>query len=150
MLFRKSEHILENQVIFFFKCLKSESQLNHRAWCRFYFHWPLSHFKSPHFNKLVKCKAIILFLWKNLTFHVNSGYVHQIWTVFCVSGLFRFFQDYCFVPAFKIAPCVLGCDHPFDVFCRYVLAAVLKEARAVVGAMIIGRVWKRGTIFKAF
>lgn len=60
------------------------------------------------------------------------------------------FQDFCFVPAFQIAPCVLGCDHPFDVFCRYVLAAVLKEARAVVGVMIIGRVWKRGTIFKTF
>lgn len=60
------------------------------------------------------------------------------------------FQDFCFVLAFKIAPCVLGCDHPFDVFYRYVLAAVLKEARAVVGVMIIGRVWKRGTISKTF
>lgn len=35
-------------------------------------------------------------------------------------------------------------------FCRFVSAAVLKEARAAVGAMITGRAWRRGTGLQNF
>lgn len=35
-------------------------------------------------------------------------------------------------------------------FCRFVSAAVLKEARAAVGVMITGRAWRRGTGLQNF
>lgn len=140
LLFRKPEHILENQVIFFFYVSVWESSQITELDAAFtssdpspvFVNWILSHHPSLED-----------------TSHVTSGYIHQIWAVFCVPGQFRF-AGFLLVCALRMAAGAPGCSHACDVFCRSVSAAVLREARAAVGATITGRAWRRGTVLKAF
>lgn len=125
---------------FLFLCLSLGIQSNYRAWFCFYFLWP-----SPVFVNWILSHHPSL----EDTSHVTSGYIHQIWAVFCVPGQFRF-AGFLLVPALRVAAGAPGCSHACDVFCRSVSAAVLREARAVVGATITGRAWRRGTVLKTF